>query len=160
MISQNNPFGFVCSIYVSAIAGEPMSKTPVVLATIGKGLEGDRYASKTGFWQTVSKVRETIRDVSLIRAIDIENSGFTEAETRRNIVVHTEINLVSLIGKHFSVGEVLFKGVEECTPCKRPSELSGKSGFAQVFKDKGGLRAEVVKSGRICEKDLLVLVES
>ena len=116
MISQNTPFGFVSSIYVTAIAGEPMSKVSEVLATIGKGLEGDRYASKIGFWQTLPRARATIRDVSFVNAADIKNSGFSEAETRRNIVVQTEINLVTLIGKLFSVGEVLFKGVEECTP--------------------------------------------
>lgn len=159
MIAGNTPFGFVGSIYITATAGEPMSKVPEVLAVAGRGLEGDRYASKTGFWQTASKARQTIRDVSLVRASDIEISDFTEAETRRNIIVHTELNLVSLIGKHFCIGEALLKGFEECTPCKRPSELSGKTGFANVFKDKGGLRAQVIRSGRIRAEDSLILVD-
>lgn len=159
MISQNSPVGFVRSIYISATAGGPMLKVSEVLATIDKGLEGDRYASKTGFWQTIRNARKTIRDVSFVKASDIDSSGFTEAETRRNIVIQTEINLVTLIGKQFTVGKVLFRGVEECTPCKRPSELSGKTGFAQVFKDKGGLRAQVLKSGRICEEDSVIPVD-
>lgn len=159
MKSSSNSIGHVHSIYIAASAGQVMTKVSQVDATVGKGLEGDRYGLKVGFWQTVSKAREKIRDVSFIRASDIENSGFTEAETRRNIVIQTEIDLVSLLGKHFYVGEVLFKGIEECTPCKRPSELSGKENFAQVFKNKGGLRAQVLKSGRICERDSIALVE-
>lgn len=160
MNSKNTSVGFVRSIYISAEAGEPMLKVSRVLATVGKGLEGDRYASKTGFWQTSVNAREVIRDVSFINAVDIEDSGFSAAETRRNIIVQTEINLVTLIGKKFRVGEVLFMGVEECTPCKRPSVISGKPNFAQVFKNKGGLRAQVLKSGRICDGDSVILVDS
>jgi MOSC domain-containing protein YiiM len=158
-MNSDSTVGFVRSIYISAIAGDPMLKVPDVLAISMKGLEGDRYASQSGFWQTLPKPRETIRNVSFINASDVENSGFTEAETRRNIVVQTEINLVTLIDKHFYVGEVLFKGIEECTPCKRPSDLSTKIGFANVFKNKGGLRAQVLKSGRIRELDTITITQ-
>lgn len=157
MSSIKSPFGFVHSIYISAAAGEPMQKVPKIFAIRGKGLDGDRYASQTGFWQTASKHRETIRDVSLIRSSAIENSGFTEAETRRNIILQSDIDLVSLINIYFYIGEVLFRGVEECTPCKRPSDLSGKPNFAKAFRANGGLRAQVIKSGQICEMDPIAL---
>lgn len=159
MKSPNNSIGFVRSIYVATNAGEIMSRISEVEAIKGKGLQGDRYASKIGFWQTQPKPRETIRDVSFIKASDIENSGFTEAETRRNIIIQTDINLITLIDKHFFVGEVLFRGIEECTPCKRPSDLSGKENFAQAFKNKGGLRAQVLKSGRIREMNYVILAD-
>lgn len=155
---MQNSIGLVKSILIAAKAGEPMIKISEVMAHQGKGLEGDRYANNSGFWQTRSKVRESIRDVSFIRSFDIENSGFTEAETRRNIVIHTEINLLSLIGKSFYVGEALFKGIEDCTPCKRPSELSNKPNFALVFKTSGGLRAQVLKSGRIRKLDPVIVL--
>lgn len=156
---MKNSIGFVRSIYVAADAGAPMVKHLKIDAIAGEGLKGDRYASKVGFWQTLPKPRETIRDVSFIKVSDIKNSGFTESETRRNIIVQTEFDLVHLIDKHFYVGDVLFKGVEECTPCKRPSELSGKENFAQTFKNKGGLRAQVLKSGLISEMDIVILAD-
>ena len=157
MNSNRNLFGTVRSIYIALAAGEPMKKVRQIEAMEGLGLKGDRYASKNGFWQTLPKPRETIRDVSFIRASDIENSGFSEAETRRNIVVQTDQSLLDLINKHFFIGEVLFKGIEDCTPCKRPSELANNENFAQVFKGKGGLRAQVLKSGLIRESDHIFL---
>ena len=159
MKSQKNSIGFVISIFVAPQAGEAMLKVIEVEAIAGKGLKGDRYASQVGFWQTLPNPRETVRDVSFINSFDIENSGFTETETRRNLVIQTEFDLVHLIDKHFYVGKVLFKGIEECTPCKRPSELSGKENFAQAFKNKGGLRAQVLKSGQIREMDYVVLAD-
>lgn len=151
MIPSQNTVGTVKSIFISSSAGEPMQKVNSVRALKGQGLEGDRYAKQMGFWQKVTKPRDIIKHVSIIRAQDIQNSGFTEAETRRNIVVTTDINLIDLIGKEFYIGEVLFRGVEDCAPCKRPSELSGKPDFAIVFKNRGGLRAEVLSSGVISE---------
>ncbi len=120
-----------------------------------KGLIGDRYCVGSGFWQTVSKQRKAIRDVSFIHVSDIEISGFSEDETRRNVIVAGKINLMTLIGKTFLVGEVLFYGAEECTPCKRPSDLSGKLGFAKAFEKTGGIRAQVLTDGLIKEGDLI-----
>jgi len=159
MVLTKNRIGFVKSIFIAAEAGLPMQKVIQVSAEESKGLVGDRYAAQLGFWQTVKQPRKTIRDVSLIRASDIDGSGFSESETRRNIVIQTDFNLLQLIDKYFYIGEVLFKGIEECTPCKRPSELSSKSNFAQVFKDKGGLRALVVTSGLIREKDSVIFAD-
>jgi len=150
-MSTSKNIGTVESIYISPSAGEPMQKVSSVQAIKGQGLEGDRYAKQMGFWQKVTKPRDIIKHVSIIRAQDILNSGFTQSETRRNIVVTTDINLIELIGKEFYIGEVHFRGVEDCTPCKRPSELSGKPDFATVFKNRGGLRAEVLFSGMITE---------
>ncbi len=118
-----------------------------------QGLEGDRYAKSRGFWQMVSKPKQISRDVSLINHRDILKSNFNEAETRRNIIVLSKIELVQLIGQKFFIGEVLFRGIEECTPCKRPSELAGKPDFAIQFKNSGGLRAEVLSDGWIRQED-------
>lgn len=111
------------------------------------GIEGDRYCDGSGFWQTVVKPRKTIRDVSIIRASDILNSGFSETETRRNIILETDLNLNDLLSSKFLIGSILFEAHEECTPCKRPSDLSGKEGFAQKFKHTGGIRAKVLTTG-------------
>ena len=119
------------------------------------GFEGDRYAKKIGFWQTVPKPRETARDVTFINEADIRDSGFTEAETRRNIVIENKVDLLLLIGRKFLIGDVLFEGTEECTPCKRPSLLAGKPNFDNVFQNTGGLRARVLIGGTIKSGDLI-----
>lgn len=154
-MSSQKILGQIKSIYICAAAGDPMLSVPKVRTQKDLGLEGDRYATKKGFWQNVSKPRECTRDVSIINAADIVNSGFSEAETRRNIVVEDRIDLLSLIGKRFFIGEVLFEGTEDCTPCKRPSELVGKPNFATVFKTTGGLRARVMTDGIIKIGDVI-----
>ncbi len=136
---------FVKSIYICPEKGAPMEKLDQVRAIPGLGLEGDRYTKGEGFWQTVKNPRSAFRHISLILYSDIENSGFEENETRRNLVISGEINLAELIGREFEVGEVRMRGAEICTPCNRPSKLSGKEGFEKIFKDeKGGLRAEII----------------
>lgn len=145
----------VKSIYICEQAGQPMVSVSQVHALAGQGLEGDRYCEKIGFWQTVSRPKNNIREVTLINELDIHGSGFTEAETRRNIVVTGRSDLISLIGCTFRLGEVLLEGTEECTPCKRPSDLSGKPNFAMAFKTTGGIRARILSTGRIKVGDSL-----
>ncbi len=154
-MSSLEVFGKIKMIFICPKAGEKMIQVTSAKTLKHLGLEGDRYASNVGFWQTLPKPRETIRDVSLINEADIHDSGFTEAETRRNIIVENKIDLTSLIGKKFLISNVLFEGSEECTPCKRPSELSGKPNFAKAFKNTGGLRARVLTDGIIKVGDLI-----
>ncbi len=153
----------VKQIYISPAQGAEMCRVSQVNALVGLGLEGDRYAQGLGFWQTVKKPRNTIRHVSLISQEDIDAvyqecgidyGGFV---SRRNLILSGFCDLPILIDKEFMVGEVVMRGVEECTPCKRPSEISGIGGFQQAFKTngRGGLRAEILTAGIIFEGAVL-----
>jgi len=153
------------SIYIAPEQGAPMQKVSQVKAIEGFGLEGDRYAEGKGFWQNVKNPRSVRRDVSLILASDIEGTGFPEEETRRNIIVDGNIDLLNLVGREFFVGEVRMRGEEDCTPCKRPSQLSGREGFEKLFKgeegkSKGGIRAQVLSSGTIYEGSALRIIDN
>jgi MOSC domain-containing protein YiiM len=156
-MNNKNSLGFVKSIFICLEAGLPMLSITKVEALKDRGLLGDRYADHKGFWQNVSKPKPIIRNVSIINESDIINSGFTESETRRNIVVTSSIDLNSIIGKKFFIGNVEFFATEECAPCKRPSELSGKENFATIFKNKGGIRAQVLNNGELKIGDSLIL---
>ncbi len=155
---------FVKSIYVCPSQGEAMQKTTQARAIPEKGLATeeveDRYAANIGFWQIgVKKPRPIARDISIILASDIQNSGFEDWETRRNIILEgdtDDIDFEQWIDQIFSIGEVVVRGEEICTPCKRPSDLCGKEGFAEKFKGKkGGLRAKIISEveGVIYESD-------
>lgn len=143
----------VVEIYTAADKGLPMQRVNQAYAMGGKGLQGDRYAEGRGAFSKNSRVK---RHVTLIRSEDIEiaNAGlevrYTPAETRRNIVTE-DIYLNWLVDKEFSIGRVVMRGVELCTPCKRPEKLSGKPGFEEAFEysgvNFGGLRAEILTSG-------------
>lgn len=137
--------GFMVSaIFIAPEGGHPMVQVDQVGARREQGLVGDRYAYRKGFWQNIAKPSNNVRDVSIINSRDIVDSGFLECETRRNVVVVGDITLTELIGMTFYIGEVLFLGTEDCAPCKRPSDLCGKPGFAKTFANKGGLRARIL----------------
>lgn len=144
-------------IYIASGAGEPMVSLDHVSAVCYRGLEGDRYFLNEGFWQNVKKPHEVVRNVSLISEQAIIEArqefgqDFDPMMTRRNLVVCGDIDLMSLIGAQFIVGEVKMRGVEECTPCNRPSTLSGVKGFEKAFKVTGraGIRAEILNDGDI-----------
>lgn len=123
-----------------------------IKAILGIGLEGDRYALGTGAYSKSKRI--AIRHVSFIAIEAILEANkkvahpFTLAETRRNLVtIGVDVN--SLIDKEFAFGDAIFKGIEWCDPCDRPSNLSKKPGFKEGYKALGGLRAEVLKSGII-----------
>jgi MOSC domain-containing protein YiiM len=150
--------GRVLRIFVSPDAGVPMKEVTRIHAIAGVGLENDRYAVgiEKGVYSHSSHV--TTRHVSLIaiEAIGAANKELAEpfdpSETRRNIVTQG-IVLAELLGKEFTIGNVLLRGVEPCLPCARPSALTGKPCFDRAFQDRGGLRAEILSSGTISVDD-------
>ncbi|HXV27113.1 MAG TPA: MOSC domain-containing protein [Candidatus Paceibacterota bacterium] len=154
--------GQVVDIYITDDAGRPMRQVSWVRAVEGKGLEGDRYAEGRGAFTNAK--RRTIRQVSFLALEDLRrvNTGreqpFTMADTRRNIVVQG-VDLLSLIGREFTVGSARFRGVEHCSPCARPSVLSGKPGFKEAFHERGGLRAEVLEEGIITTGSAVATVD-
>ena len=139
----------VDTIYISPDAGAPMIEVTTCAVIRERGLVGDRYASRKGFWQNIPKPANIGRDVSIINASEVEGTGFTGSDTRRNIFVTGSMRLTDLIGKTFYIGEILFSATEECTPCKRPSDLCGKPGFARALEDRGGIRACPMNDGSI-----------
>lgn len=143
--------GTVEGLYTCPEAGMPMIAQDFVLVLPEKGISDDRYGRGIGSYSNAK--RKTIRQVSFVAVEDINEANsrelphaFTPEETRRNILTKG-IDLRSLIGKTFTVGTARFLGIEECTPCKRPSELLNKNGFKEAFKGLGGLRAQVIVGG-------------
>ncbi len=140
------------AILTSPNKGEAMRYHTSIKAIRGIGLEGDRYALGIGAHSKSKRI--VIRHVSLIaiEAILEANKAtavaFTPDETRRNLVT-MGVDVNTLIGKVFGMGHAVFKGVEWCDPCGRPSNLSGKPGFEEAYKERGGLRAEVLEGGII-----------
>src|ERR671937_507550 len=61
---------------------------------------------------------------------------------------------VQLVGRRFWVGEVLCEGTRLCEPCQYLTELTGKP-LLRALVHRGGLRAEIVRGGRIRRGDRL-----
>ena len=153
------------SIYTSSQAGELMDKRESARLIIGAGIEGDRYALGIGAFS--GSIPSKIRDVSLIALTGIEDANlelesngmktFFAIETRRNIVIEDMSSdaLNQLVGKEFSLGSIRLRATELCIPCERPANLSKKSNFLSAFKNRGGIRAQVLDSGEVRVGDQL-----
>ena len=134
-----------------------MESLQTVIVT-ASGLERDRYTNRKG---SFSGQRHDVRDVTLIGLADIDESNamldvpFMPAETRRNLVIAGTIALRDLVGREFSIGTVILRGIEEAPPCRHPERLAKKSGFLSAFKNRAGIRAKVVRAGRISTGDEL-----
>lgn len=140
-------------IFISPAAGAPMQALTEVQAIAGKGLEGDRYAAGEG-----ASLGPRIRHVSLIEFEEIAHAAasFEPAQTRRNLLTQG-VDLKSLLGREFKIGEVRMLGIEVCRPCDRPSQLSKKPGFKQAFQGGGGIRAEILESGMVRIDDPIII---
>jgi hypothetical protein len=144
--------GVVVAIYISPKKGGDMEGVMTVEAVAGRGLKGDRYESGDGSWGKLGS-----RQVTFMNAAFFEGTDYEYAESRRNIFTEG-IELMFLIGREFTVGNVRFRGVKYCDPCERPTTLAGKkTSFRETFFDRGGLIAEVLNDGTITVGDSIPL---
>jgi MOSC domain-containing protein YiiM len=152
--------GVVESIHISGGGGEPMRAVDRIGAIAGVGLEGDRYATRTGHHSGDPRVD---RDVTLIEAEEIEalaaGSGIMLApgETRRNVTTRG-IRLNDLVGRRFRIGDVECEGTRPCEPCQYLTDLLGKPVLAPLV-HRAGLRARILGSGEIARGDEVVVLD-
>jgi MOSC domain-containing protein YiiM len=154
------PAGVVAAIHVAASAGQPMRPVEFVGATAGVGLEGDRYALGRGHYSPDLRVS---RDLTLIEAEVIQDLArddgieLASGETRRNLTTRG-VRLNDLVGRRFWVGNVLCEGTRLCEPCHYLAQLTGKPPLLRALVHRGGLRADIIRGGRICRGDQVQLV--
>ena len=143
--------GKVVEIGITDTKGSRIKKVSEVDAFKGKGLLNDR------------KFRENNHKKSQITLIEIENinhfnkisrTSISPVDFRRNIVTEN-IRLNELIDKEFFIGNVKLKGHDLCRPCKYLQEKLKQNNFIKEFLHKGGLRCEILSSGRINVGDII-----
>jgi MOSC domain-containing protein YiiM len=140
--------GQLVGIYIAARKGTDLHALDQVEAVAGRGLTGDRYFLKDG---TFSAKDGPDREVTLIEAEALE--GLTReydltlapAQTRRNLLTRG-VPLNHLVGKTFTVGPVVLRGIRLCEPCGHLEKLTGKA-VEKGLKHRGGLRAQIVAGG-------------
>jgi MOSC domain-containing protein YiiM len=148
--------GEVVSIHVAPKAGAPMESLSRVEAIAGRGLVGDRYFARTGYW---SKNAEVSREITLIEIEAIEamarEKGIRIAPdaARRNLVTRG-VPLNHLVACGFQVGTVRLRGTRLCEPCQYLEGLTVK-GVLRGLIHRGGLRADIVSGGIIQVGDFI-----
>jgi len=124
-------------------------------AVKGKGLLNDR------------KLRENNDKKSQLTLIEIESinyynkvskSSIKPLNFRRNIVTEG-IELNKLINKEFSIGTVKVKGHDLCHPCKYLQEFLGQNNLVKELSKKGGLRCEILSTGKIFLNDIIKIYD-
>ncbi len=152
--------GTILSIQIAPDATADLQTLAEVKVIEGMGLEGDRYYKRTG---TYSKKHDESREATFIEAEALEALGrdyhmeFSGVESRRNFTTRG-IALNHLVGKEFKAGEAVFRGIRLCEPCEHMEAVSGKKA-RQGLIHRGGLRAQIVKSGIVCVGDDIQISE-
>lgn len=154
--------GSVAAIALSERATGDMRTVDHAKALANRGLDGDRYASKTG---TFTPTSDTVRgyDLTLIDAEVLDSLTLPDgrtlgyAEARRNIVTRG-IDLNALVGRRFRVGNVECLGQRLCEPCSHLERLTSK-GTLRGLIHRGGLRADVLGDGEVRTGDLIETID-
>ena len=142
----------VLEIWLTGAAAQPMHRVRSVEAVAGVGLAGDRYALGGGTWAQYPALEKqvTLIDRDDVAAVAAEtSSALSPGDTRRNLVT-TGVDLTSLVGTWFAVGDALLFGMKRCPPCTHLERLTGVK-LVKAMVQRGGINAAVFAGGLITE---------
>jgi MOSC domain-containing protein YiiM len=148
--------GTVREIWTTPAASAPMERRTSVEALPGVGLAGDRYALGGGTWASYPELE---KQVTLIDAAEVAAAGreagvdLAPRDTRRNVVTDG-IDLPALVGRYFTVGDVLLFGSKRCPPCRHLEQLTGHR-LVKALATRGGINAAVFAGGAISAGDVV-----
>ena len=143
--------GRIESIHIATTAEATMRGVSQITAIAGVGLEGDRYATRTGSFSAKPKPGRqiTLVEAEAIEALERElGLKLAPGETRRNLVTRG-VALNHLVGREFRVGAVRLRGHELCEPCGDLARMTGKPQILPGLVHRGGLRAEILEGDLI-----------
>ena len=143
--------GEVVKIGIASIKGNQIQNVDKVEVLKGKGLQNDRKFSENN-----QKERQ-------ITLIEIENINYFNNISKKNIpplnfrrnIVTKNVRLNNLVGKEFFVGIIKLKAHDLCKPCKYLQDKLKQNNFVKEFLHKGGLRCEILTSGKINVGDII-----
>ena len=137
-------------IFTRAKSGGPSIERRSVQIVAGKGITGDRYYERDD---------EPGQNVTFIEVEELE-SFFAEQQrdvdaslSGRNVVTRG-VRLNALVGREFVVGDLRFRGIELCEPCRILGAAMASTSMPakQVVRrmaHRAGLRASALTSGEI-----------
>ena len=145
--------GTVVALQVTPSWGGETEKRDEIEAVAGKGLRGDYRCEEA---QPVAPKRQaTLLELETIEALRRDHGmEIDPGKIRRNILTKG-VPLNHLVGREFRIGEARLRGIRLCDPCELIEELTVE-GIRSALQNRGGLRAEVVTSGRILPGDAII----
>jgi len=134
------------AIHLGAPRKRDLRTVESVRAVAGKGLEGDRHFHADG--------AASGQALTLVSAEVVDGVGLLPGETRRQVTVR-DVDVNSLVGKRFRVGEVECLGVELCEPCRHLEEMT-RPGIIKELAHRAGINADILVGGVIRVGDPIV----
>ena len=135
----------VIEIAISENFGKIMKNVNSVESIAGRGLLDDRHF-KVG---NEKKSQVTLIEIENINYYNqISKTNIPPKDFRRNIITEG-VELNKLVGSEFFIGEVKVKGHDLCRPCKYLQKSLNQKNLVKELLRKGGLRCEILISGKI-----------
>ena len=120
-----------------------------VEAVAGKGLRNDNHFKENN----EKKCQITLMEIENINYYNkISGSTIPPINFRRNIITEG-IKLNELVGSKIFIGQVEVKVHDLCRPCKYLQESLQQKNLVNELMHKGGLRCEILTSGKIYIND-------
>ena len=120
-----------------------------------KGIINDRYYEnfKNNYEQVTLIESEKIDEFNKKIRKKIDYKDF-----RRNIIT-SGIDLNKTINKKIQINNVVFRIHELCQPCRYLQNKLGIKNLVKLLAYKGGVRAEIIKSGKISSYDKIKIIK-
>ena len=140
--------GVVEEIYIASQGSADMERMDQVEALEQRGLHGDRYCERRGYWTGVDECQVTLIEAEGLEEI-IQTTGIhvENGQHRRNIITRN-LQLKNLRGKQFQIGEALLEYDRPRPPCSYIQSIT-EPGMTRALARRGGICARVVKPGII-----------
>ncbi|MFN2490173.1 MAG: MOSC domain-containing protein [Actinomycetota bacterium] len=146
-------------IYITARGGAPMNPVSAVEAIAGRGLAGDRYLLRTGYWTSVDECQVTLIEAEALDEIRASTPiHVSNGEHRRNIITRG-IELSDLAGKRFSIGGAVLEYDRPRPPCRYIGSITEHGMTKALGKRRGGICARVIETGMITVGDTIQMSE-
>ena len=141
--------GTLLHIHTCPAGGQGMTEQMSATCIAGVGIEGDRYATGTGHYSKLPDIREiTLIEIGTLTALNRDH-GITlmPHQHRRNLTVEA-VPLNHLVGKRFTVGDVVLEGGRLNTPCVYLDKLVGQPVCKKLW-NRSGLNCHIIEGGSI-----------
>jgi MOSC domain-containing protein YiiM len=149
--------GVLLAIHIAPAASAPMVELDAARLVEGQGIEGDRYATRSGTYSArplagddpaVNNRQVTLIEMETLDALARDHGiALAPHETRRNLTT-AGVPLNHLVGREFRVGDVVLVGGRLNVPCQYLEDLLAKPVFKPLL-NRSGLNCRIVKGGTI-----------
>ena len=143
------------AINISNIEGKNTFYINQAILYKNKGIINDRYYVnfKENYEQVTLIESEKIDDFNKKIKNKLEYKDF-----RRNIIT-SGIDLNNTVNKKIQINNVVFKIHQLCQPCKYLQNKLGVENLVKLLLHKSGVRAEILKSGKISTYDQIKILK-